>query len=384
MSSPVLAAAGALREALAGFEPGQFSGADCARLGEELALTAKACATAGLLAAAGATRAGAHREAGFKDPASWLARQSGTTATRAREALETARRLEECPDTKEALRAGEISLSQAHEITKTESETPGAEAELLKLARRSDLSQVRDRARQHRQAQVDPAALRRRQLGLREFRHWRDRDGMIGATFALPPESGLALVGRVEAAALRRRRAAGDGGQEPERFEAHAADALAQLVAGATNNVEGPRPHSTELVLVCDLYAWRRGHSHPGELCHIIGGGPLPPEVAKDLAQDAFVKVALHDGTNIHTVKYFGRHLPAALRTALDLGPVPEFTGRACVDCGSRWGLEYDHVDPVANGGPTEYANLQARCYKDHQLKTEQDRKAGLLGPKPS
>jgi HNH endonuclease len=380
MSGPVLGASVGLREALAGFEPGRFSGADCARLADDLALTEKACATARLLAMARASEAGVHKERGFKDGAAWLARQSGTTGTQAREALDTARRLEDCPDTKQALLAGEISLHQAHEITRAESETRGAEAELLDLARRSDLSRVREQARQHCQAHTDPAALRRRQLGLREFRHWQDRDGMIRFSGGLPPDTGLRFVRRVEAQALRRRRSARAGGGEPERFEAHAADALAELVAGATDD-HRKRDDRTELVLVCDLYAWRRGHSHPGEVCHIVGGGPLPPEVARDLAQDAFVKVAFHDGTNIHTVKHFGRHLPAVLRTALDLGPVPDFSGRACVDCGSRWGLEYDHVDPVANGGPTAYANLEARCYKDHQIKTEQDRKAGLLGP---
>ena len=60
---------------------------------------------------------------------------------------------------------------------------------------------------------------------------------------------------------------------------------------------------------------------------------------------------------------------------------MPEFTGRACVDCGRRWGLDYDHVDPVANRGPTSYDNLQARCWPCHHHKTERDRKAGLLGP---
>jgi hypothetical protein len=135
------------------------------------------------------------------------------------------------------------------------------------------------------------------------------------------------------------------------------------------------------LVLVCDLFAWRRGHAHAGEACHIIGGGPIPVEVAKDLAADAFVKAVLHDGVQIHTIKHFGRYLPAPLRSALDLGPVPQFTGRECTDCASRWGLQYDHVDPVAHQGPTEYTNLEARCYKDHQIKTEKDRQAGLLGP---
>jgi hypothetical protein len=213
LSGSVLAAARALRAVLVGFEPGEFSGADCAVLAEELATTEKACATAGLLAAARAAGAGAHRERGFKDAAAWLARQSGSTGTRAREALQTAQRLEDCPDTKRALLAGQISLSQAQEITKAESEIQGAEAELLAVAQGSDLSQVRDRSRQHRQAHTDPAAVRRRQWGQREFRHWQDRDGMIRFAGGLPPETGLPLVRRVEAAAVRRRDTARRWGQ---------------------------------------------------------------------------------------------------------------------------------------------------------------------------
>ena len=384
MSSPILAAAAELRAGLAGFEPGEFSGADCAHLAEELAVTEKACATARLLAMARAAKAGVHKERGFNDGAAWLARQSGTTGTQAREALETAQRLDDCPDTKQALLAGEISLAQAAEITRAESEVQGAERELLPVARHSDLSQLRDHAREHRQACTDPSQLRRRQIELQEFRHWRDRDGMVRFAGGLPPETGLPFVRRVEADVLRRRRAARVAGEDRRRFEFYAAEALADLVASATGGGERAKaPDNVELVLVCDIFAWRRGHTHPGEVCQIIDGGPIPPEVAKELAQDAFLKVVLHDGVNIHTVKHLGRHLPAVLRTALDLGPVPEFTGRECIDCGSRWGLEYDHVNPVANGGPTEYANLEARCYKDHQLKTEQDRKAGLLGPAP-
>jgi 5-methylcytosine-specific restriction endonuclease McrA len=95
------------------------------------------------------------------------------------------------------------------------------------------------------------------------------------------------------------------------------------------------------------------------------------------------LKAVLHDGVAVHTVKHFGRHLPAELRTALDLGPVPAFTGAECVDCGSRFGLEYDHVNPVANQGETSLRNLAARCWPDHQAKTERDREAGLLGPNP-
>jgi len=105
--------------------------------------------------------------------------------------------------------------------------------------------------------------------------------------------------------------------------------------------------------------------------------------VARELSKDAFLKAVLHTGVDIHTVKHFGRHIPAPLRTALDLGPAPLFNGRSCADCGRRWGLQYDHVNPVANHGPTEFANLQARCWPDHEAKTERDRQAGLLGRHP-
>jgi len=145
---------------------------------------------------------------------------------------------------------------------------------------------------------------------------------------------------------------------------------------------EGPaRSSRAELVIVCDLFAWRRGHTHPAEVCQVIGGGPIPVELARELGKDAFLKAVLHDGVAIHTVKHLGRHFPAELRSALDLGPVPAFTGAKCADCGSRFGLEYDHVNPVANQGETSYENIEARCWADHKAKTERDRQAGLLGP---
>jgi len=191
-------------------------------------------------------------------------------------------------------------------------------------------------------------------------------------------ETGVPFVNRLEVAAQRARRAGQHGGGR-ERFEAYAADALAAMAVG-----EGPaRSARADLVVVCDLFAWRRGHGHPGEVCHIVDGGPVPVELAHELGKDAFIKAVLHDGVAVHTIKHFGRHLPAELRSALDLGDVPTFQGAKCADCARRYGLEYDHVNPVANHGPTSYANLEPRCWADHQAKTERDRQAGLLGPGP-
>jgi hypothetical protein len=200
---------------------------------------------------------------------------------------------------------------------------------------------------------------------------------MVCFSGALPPETGVPFINRIELAAQRARRAVFQAGGERERFDAYAADALVAMATG-----EGPaRSSRADLVIVCDIFAWRRGHTHPAEVCQVIGGGPIPVELARELGKDAFLKAVLHDGVAIHTVKHLGRHFPAELRSALDLGPVPAFTGAHCADCGSRFGLEYDHVNPVANKGETSYENVKARCWADHQAKTERDRQAGLLGP---
>jgi len=379
MSSDVLAAADSFLEAMAGFDPELLSGVDCARVVKKVATAVKAGEAVCLLASARAVACGAHKELGFNDGAAWMARQVGGSTGQARQALETAAGLADCPGTRLALLDGELSLGQAAAITRAEPETPGAEAELLKIARGSDLAQLRDKAREHRQANTDVNELHRQQLRARHFRHWRDPLGMVCFTGALPPETGVPFINRLELAAQRARRAVQQSGGERERFEAYAADALAAMATG-----EGPaRSARADLVIVCDLFAWRRGHTHPGEVSQVIGGAPIPVELAHELGKDAFLKAVLHDGVAVHTIKHFGRHFPTELRTALDLGPVPAFTGAQCAECGSLFGLEYDHVNPVANKGETSLSNVQFLCWDDHQAKTERDRQAGLLGPDP-
>ncbi len=136
------------------------------------------------------------------------------------------------------------------------------------------------------------------------------------------------------------------------------------------------------MVVVVDLRALRRGHTHGEEPCHVIGGGPIPVAVARDLLEgDAFVKAVLHDGVDIATVAHLGRSKKAELRTALALGQPPAFEGATCAapGCERRHGLQWDHIDPLANRGPTSYHNLHPLCRPHHTAKTEHDRQVGLL-----
>jgi hypothetical protein len=345
-----------------------------------LAKVEKRCAAVRALAAARAAECRAHKERGFADATSWLAHATGTSAGQARTELAAAAGLDGCPQTREALLAGEVSLAQASEITKTEAAVPGSEADLLDLAGRSGLTGLRDEGRRRRLEAQDPDERHRRQRRQRYLKHWRDDDGMIRLSGSFAPEVGVALTNRidreVDRLARAARRADADGDVEPP--ERLAADALARLVLEGIAARRG-----VDLVLVCDAEAFRRGHAHTGEVCHVIGGGPVPVSVVQDLAGEAFIKAVLHDGVAIGTVVHYGRHIKAEIRTALGLGHPPLFEGVVCVDdgCDRRHYLQWDHVNPVANRGPTSYDNLVPRCGPHHRAKTQRDREAGLLGP---
>lgn len=377
MVQALLEVARSLRAALAGLEPALLSGEDCAVLAEELAATEKACAGARARAGLRAGDCGVHRRRGFASAGEWLAHAAGSSPGEARAALETAGALDRCPETERALVAGELSLDQAGVIARTEAACPGSESELVEVAARSGLGQLKDVARARRLAAVPAEELHARQHRARTLRHWRDEEGMVCLRGALAPEVGVALMNRLDAECDRIARAARAAGSDEAR-EAHGADALVRMLSGQGTG----KAQRADVVVVCDLFAYRRGHAHHGEVCHIVGGGPVPVSVVGDMAGDAFVKAVLHDGVNIHTVAHLGRHIPAELRTALELGPVPGFDGVRCIEpgCGRRYGLEWDHVDPVANGGATSFANLEPRCTPCHADKTERDRRAGLLG----
>jgi hypothetical protein len=348
------AACEALGVAVRGVDPALLSGVDCAEMVGLLARSEKRCAGLRVLAAARAAECGAHRGRGFSSPQRWLADVSGVTTGEAKSALDTANSLDGCPQTKEALLAGELSLTQATEIVKTEGVVPGSESQMLELAGRTGVGRLKEEARRQRLEAEDPAEQHQRQHAARYLRHWVDAHGMVHLAGAFIPDVGVGLCNRIDTETDRLlRQVRRDGDAEPR--EAVAADALAKLLTGGGT----PKARGAELVLVCDVAAFQRGYAETGERCHVIGGGPVPVKVAQELATAAFIKAVLHDGVRIETVAHFGRYISAQLRTALGLGSPPLFVGAICADCDRRYGLQWDHVDPVANRGPTSYDNIR-------------------------
>ena len=164
-----------------------------------------------------------------------------------------------------------------------------------------------------------------------------------------------------------------------EPFERHLADGYATLLSGSGKG-RATRP---ELVVLVSHEVVKRGWQdlRAGEVCKIPGVGPVSPQVAKEIARDAFLNGVFYDGKDLRHFVRYSKHIPVEIAVALELGDPPDFDGVTCVDCGNRFRTEFDHVEPRSARGPTSNPNLSPRCWSCHQDKTKRDRKTGKYKP---
>jgi hypothetical protein len=348
-------AIGLLEEANAALSAAVISSSDAGRL---LARYARVEKLAGYGTAALSARVG---------DASALARVSGTSVPQARRVMETGRVVAGSPVLAEAMCSGAVSMAQAGEIARTAAVVPEAVEGLVATAREGSFQVLSDQARAARLAVEDRAGLADRQQQARRLRHWVGELGMVHVDAVLEPHVGARLVSRLEDEAGRLARAAGK--QEP--LERYLADALGSVVSGDG----AKRLGRTELVVLVSSEITRRGWTdvREGEHCKVPGIGPIPPQVARRIASDAFLTGLFFDGTDLRHLRRWTRHIPAEIRIALNLGDPPGFDGPKCVDCGRRLNLEVDHRIPVAAGGDTSLPNSGWRCDDCHDDKTAAD-----------
>jgi 5-methylcytosine-specific restriction endonuclease McrA len=315
-----------------------------------------------------------------------LARVSGVSVGQARRAIETGKRIAGVPRLAEAARQAVVSLEQADEIARTSTVAPGCVDDLLNLARNESYGVLKQKARTIRLEAQAGSDLTQRQHQARRLCHRVTDLGMIHLEADLEPHIGTPIVNRLEKQAKRLARKAshnnGNGAKEP--FQRYLADALPHIVSDVHTS-PGRRARSgskqahtgpAELVVLVSHEITQRGwHDvQPGEKCHIPGVGPIPPQTAKHIAQDAFLTGVFYDGADLRHLKRWTRHIPTPIRIALQLGEPPEFNGPQCAQCGNHYQLELDHHQPHHNGGPTSLPNIHPLCHHCHTRKTTQDR----------
>jgi 5-methylcytosine-specific restriction endonuclease McrA len=305
-----------------------------------------------------------------------VARATGTSVGKAKATVETAKALCESDNVSDAFRAGDISLDQASEIAKAEEAVPGVASQLLEVADKESFSVLREKARKAKLEAEQQRGLGDRQHDSRSARSYLDDLGMVNVHLCLEPHGATPIVTRAAAAAGRLyRKAKRDGRTEP--FERHLADAYASLLSGAGSG----RARRPELVVLVSYEVAKRGWKdvRPEEVCKIPGVGPVSPEVARDIAENAFLNAVLYDGKDLRHFKRWTRTPSVEVVIALELGAPPDFDGVRCVDCGNRFHPEGDHVVPHVAHGPASTTNLKWRCWPCHHEKTARDRRAGKL-----
>ncbi|MGH2777495.1 MAG: hypothetical protein ACRDJB_02475, partial [Actinomycetota bacterium] len=276
------------------------------------------------------------------DDASEIARTTGSSTGRAKDTIATGKVLSGSAPLADALKQGDISLDQAAEIAKAEESAPGAATELLKVAEEESFHVLREKARKVKLEAEQHRGLAERQRAARKAGSHSDELGMVHIHMELEPHL-APIVARAEAEAQRLgRKAKAEGMKEP--FERHLADAYAALLSGSGKG----RAKRPELVILVSHEIAKRGWKDvkQGELCKIPGVGPVSPQVAGEIAQDAFLNGVFFDGVDLRNFKRWSRAPSVEVRTALELGEPPEFDGVCCVDCGNRLRPEFDHVEP--------------------------------------
>jgi hypothetical protein len=307
--------------------------------------------------------------AGFRSAAEQLAAVSGTSVASARSLLETSKQVEALPATADALRAGVLSAAKARVIAAAAAVAPEAEAALLESAETMPLAQLREKCLVAR-AGVDRDAAHERIRRERHAREYPDAEGAWNLRARGTPEKGAEFRFAFDPIVEEMFKAARAEGRSESR-EAYAFDALIEMARRASGSSVADQPKGGASprfmgLLRADVEALQRGAVEGDEVCEIVGLGPIPVRVARELLGDAVLKLVITKGVDVANVTHLGRSPTVAPQVAL-WRRSPDCTNLGCAR--SRR-LENDHRDDWARTHQTRVDGLDPLCSHDHDLKT--------------
>ena len=305
---------------------------------------------------------------GHLSSASWLATRFRLAWGAARDQIRVARGLEEMPETRRAIEAGDLSMSGVRVLVGARDADPEAfsrsEAQLVEAARIHSVHDLQRVAAYWRQG-VERERAQEGEDTLRERRKLHASvsfAGMVRVDGDLDPETGETLMTALSAVldAESRSRTEDDVRTPTQRR----ADALGEICRQWLDrsdrpSVAGERPHVTVTVGTETL---RGNVTTRNELDHV---GPVDPETARRLACDASIRRVVMSGRS--EPLDIGRRtsvIPAAMRRAVIV------RDRHCrfpgCDRPHTW-CDAHHVVHWADGGPTALPNLLLLCRRHHR-----------------
>ena len=305
--------------------------------------------------------------------------QLGVTNREAKSLSNVSRRLEDMPNTRARMKAGEITLANATALTAAAKEYGARRVDenvdLLAEAAQANPDDFRKRSRRlaNEHSPDRGEELLARQRGRRTAHLFWSGDLEMGVLHAeLDPIS----FGQVQQALDRRtdllRREVSGGDVHPDDVRTNTqrrADALVELITGRRAHTLEPLPGqgggsgkaATQLVVVADLGLL--DGSRPDGSCEILGTGPVPPSILENLSPDTAVCGVIFGGKG--RTLWLGRNqrlgngaqrLAAAVRD------------KGCVRCDApAHRTELHHLRDWYDGGPTDIDNLVSLCGPHHR-----------------
>ena len=301
--------------------------------------------------------------------ADWLAGQTGQTKGQAQRDVDAAQAVPEGSATDEALRDGDLSADQAHEVASGSAADPSAEEALLDSARRESMSELKRKAKKARAAATDDAEKNRRAHREREVSVGVDEETAKAWWHVSGPAASVARMNRFLEPFIQARfdRARREGSHE--RRGAYAFDALLDalgLANGKSSGTVKPARSRSRILARIDVTAMTRGTTVAGDTCEIRGIGPVPVAALRELLPDAAIELILTNGVDIWNVTSLARHRLATQQTVLD------WIGAECTrqGCGATRNLQIDHRKDWADTHVTRLCDLDPLCPDDHRRKT--------------
>ena len=320
--------------------------------------------------------------------------QLGVTNREAKQLSQMSRRLEEMPNTRAKLEAGEITLSNATALANAARECGAKQVDenkgLLAEAASANPDDFHKRSRRWANAHSPDRgeeALERQKKRRKTHLFWsKERDmGILHAEFDSVSFGQVRQALDKHTDLLRRDDSGGDIHPDDIRTnEQRRTDALMELVTGRRAHTleplpdrEGkPGPAPTQVVVVADL--GRTDGSRPDGICEILGTGPVPPSVLDNLSPDSSVCGIIFGGKG--RVLWLGRNQRLGNRAQRLAAAVRD---KGCVRCDAPvHRTELHHLRDWYDGGPTDIDNLVSLCGPHHRELGEHNLELVKIGNK--
>ena len=275
--------------------------------------------------------------------AAWLAEVCDVEVCTARTQVRVARALRTYPALAEAMADGDVSYAKARVLVPHLDET-NVDV-LLHLAVTNPAGRLGAAIAAWSQRNEDPEAIACRQHEERSVSWRTGPDGMVTITARLAPATAGAVCAVIDAQVTR------SGAPAGASLAQQRADALAEIATGGGGNVDA------EVVI----------HVR-GDATTLADGTPINDHVVAQLLPQAFVSLLLVD-TNRQPIDASPRRRTPTRRQKRVVDEANPECGHP--GCRARTFLQYDHIQPYAQGGPTVVTNLQRLCGPHNRARTQ-------------